>query len=64
MWLFLLTCLVFSGGVLVLCGNYERRIQALQANPVTRFKIVPRSAYDDQSGVRWMSTSADVYDKV
>lgn len=64
MWLFFLTLMVFSGGILILCGNYERRIKALETNPITRIKIVPRSAYDDQSGVQWTSTSNYQYEKV
>ena len=49
--------LMVSGAVLMLIGNYERRIKALERNPRTQIKIVPRAEYDDQSGVRWTSDS-------
>jgi len=57
MWWHLVTLAAICGVALVLVGNYERRIKALENNPRTQIRIVPRAEFDDQSGVLWSSDS-------
>lgn len=47
--------LTFAGIALAMAGYYRGRIAALQKNPVTRVRIVPRTMYDDVMGVNWVS---------
>lgn len=61
MWWWLIVVLASAGAVLVVAGNYERRIRALLENPRTQIRIVPRAEFDDQSGVRWSSDSHGNY---
>lgn len=44
-------------GMLMTIGHYERRIDAMNANPRVRVKLVPRTMYEEQTGVDWVSTS-------
>ena len=46
--------LVFVGIVLALVGHYRGRIQAMERNPVTRTRIVPRTMLEDTMGVDWV----------
>lgn len=36
-------------------GYFMERIEALQKNPQTKVKIVPRTMYEDQMGITWTS---------
>jgi hypothetical protein len=45
---------------LMLVGHYRGRIDALQRNPVTQFKIVPRTLYEEQLGITWASAASPV----
>jgi hypothetical protein len=41
--------------IMMVTGYYMERIEALQQNPVTKVKIVPRTMYEDQMGITWTS---------
>lgn len=56
MWVFLFFAAVAA--IMIIVGNYERRIAAMERNPRERVRIVPRSAYEDQMGLDWTTTSA------
>lgn len=55
MWCFLFFALLAAS--LMVIGHYERRVRALENNPRERVRIVPRSMYDEQLGVDWVSES-------
>lgn len=57
MFAWMLLCV---GVALVSAGHYRRRLDALEANPVTRVRIVPRTLYDEQMGVDWRTESSGV----
>ena len=44
---------LWIGIVVALIGWYEARLQAMEKNPVTRTRIIPRTMYDDIMGVDW-----------
>lgn len=48
------------GVLFVVVGHYEGRVAALENNPVTRTRILPRTQYDDLMGVDWTSESRRV----
>ena len=50
-----LMMLVFTGLTLTITGYYRSRIDAMIRNPVTRVRIVPRTMYDDVTGVDWVT---------
>ena len=47
--------LLFVGITLAIVGYYRSRLDALIRNPVTRVRIVPRTMYDDVTGVDWVT---------
>ena len=47
--------MLFIGITLAITGYYRSRLDALKRNPVTRVRIVPRTMYDDVTGVDWVS---------
>jgi uncharacterized membrane protein len=55
MWCFLFFALLAAS--LMVIGHYERRVRTLEANPRERVRIVPRTLYDEQLGVDWVSES-------
>lgn len=55
MWAFLFFAAVAA--IMIVIGNYERRIAALEKNPRERVRIVPRSTYEDQMGMDWVSST-------
>jgi hypothetical protein len=55
MWAFLFFAAVAA--MMIVVGNYERRIAAMEKNPRERVRIVPRSTYDDQMGMDWVSST-------
>lgn len=56
MWAFLFFAAVAV--IMILAGNYERRIAAMEKNPRERVRIVPRSTYEDQMGLNWTTSTA------
>ena len=52
-WLFMFLASV--AGTLILIGHYERRITAMEMNPRERIRIVPRTYYEEQTGVNWIA---------
>ena len=44
---------------LILAGHYERRLGVLRDSPRERIRIVPRTLYDEQTGVAWTTTTSD-----
>ena len=55
LWFFMF--LASLAGTLILVGHYERRIAALEANPRIQMRIVPRTLYEEQTGVDWVSNA-------
>lgn len=53
----LLIALMLVGVAIACVGHYRAKIEALERNPVTRVRIVPRSMYDDAMGMDWVSES-------
>lgn len=53
----LLPVLLCVGVCFAIAGHYRSKIDALERNPVTRMRIVPRTMYDDMMGVDWVSES-------
>jgi hypothetical protein len=51
----ILILLVALGVALAMAGNYRARIRALEKNPASRVRIIPRTMYDDVMGVDWVS---------
>jgi hypothetical protein len=55
MWAFLFFAAVAA--IMIVVGNYERRIAAMENNPRERVMIVPRSTYEDQMGLDWTTST-------
>jgi hypothetical protein len=51
----LLLTMLFIGILLAVTGYYRSRLDALTRNPVTRVRIIPRTMYDDVTGVDWVT---------
>lgn len=51
-WLAMM-CLV--GVLITVVGHFRRRIEAMERNPSTRVRIIPRTMYDDMLGLNWIS---------
>jgi len=49
--------LVLCGLLITVTGYYRGRIAAMESNPVTRVRIIPRTMYDDMMGVSWESAA-------
>ena len=49
--------LVLSGVALAVAGHYRAKVAALEQNPITRVRIVPRTMFEDSMGVNWVSES-------
>lgn len=47
--------MILVGITLALSGYYRTRIDALLRNPTTRVRIIPRTMYDDVTGVDWVT---------
>lgn len=56
MWAFLFFAAVAA--IMIVIGNYERRIAAMEKHPRERVRIVPRSAYEDQMGLDWTTSTS------
>lgn len=55
MWTMFAVVILFLGLTLAITGYYRSRVDALIKNPVTKVRIVPRTMYDDVTGVDWVS---------
>ena len=52
----LIIVLIMAAALLMMTSGYfMERIEALQKNPQTKVKIVPRTMYEDQMGIIWTS---------
>jgi hypothetical protein len=56
MWAFLFFAAVAA--IMIVIGNYERRIAAMEKHPRERVRIVPRSTYEDQMGLDWTTSTS------
>jgi len=56
MWCFLFFAAV--GLMLMVIGHYERRLQTMERTPRERVRIVPRTLYEEQLGVDFVSKAA------
>ena len=46
---------------LILVGHYERRVRVLESTPQTRIRLVPRTYYEEQLGVKWSTDGDDTH---
>ena len=51
----LVVSMTFVGIILAIVGYYRSRLDAIARNPVTRVRIIPRTMYDDVTGVDWVT---------
>jgi hypothetical protein len=55
-WLLMFVASVAAS--LIVVGHYERRIAAMEKYPRERVRIVPRTLYEEQTGVNWISEAS------